>query len=202
MLRRVSDLHDDANLSLKCLGSAACSITLSNHTMNQDIYFLQLVGILFLSLQARRSLGLVPENFPHYVPATAPTVAVVEVGHGLRDSPARPTSPPFLLLEEHIGQLRQWLLHHFSSTILNTARSPLPVMEGKPHYIHLDPRATPYACHTPALVHRHWEDVVKAQLDEEVRHGVIEAVPAGESTEWCTHTDVVAKKSRATLGAP
>ena len=194
-LQRASGLRDVANLPLKCLGSAPCSIALGNHTTEQDIYFLQSAGSLFLSLEACRELRLVPQNFPHHLPETTPTLAAVEAGHGLHEPPPKPTSPPFPLLEEHVGQLERWLLHHFSSTTFNTARSPLPVMDGKPHHIHLDPRATPHACHTPAPVPRHWGDAVKAQLDEDVRRGVIEPVPAGEPTEWCARMVVVAKKS-------
>ena len=67
-------------------------------------------------------------------------------------------------------------------------------MEGKHHHIHLATGVTPHACHTPAPVPRHWEDAVKAQLDEDVRRGV-EPVPAGEPMEWCARMVVVAKKS-------
>ena len=69
------------------------------------------------------------------------------------------------------------------------------MMEGEPHVIHLLPDSKPYACHTPALVPRHWEAEVKRQLDEDVRKGILEAVPVGEATEWCARMVVVAKKS-------
>ena len=158
--------------------------------MRQHIYFLQSAGSLFLSLEACKALGLVPENFPHHLPAAAPTLAAVEAGNGQQICV---TTLP--LLEEHTGQLERWLLHHFSSTIFNTARSPLPVMEGKPHHIHLAPGSTPHACHTPVPVPRHLEDAVRAQLDEDVRRGAIEPVSAGEPTGWCARMVVVAKKS-------
>ena len=68
-------------------------------------------------------------------------------------------------------------------------------MEDKSHNIHLAPGATPQACCTPTPMPRYREDAVKAQLDEDVRRSVIELVPAGEPTEWCACTVVVAKKS-------
>jgi len=68
-------------------------------------------------------------------------------------------------------------------------------MEGEPHHIHLVPNAVSYACHTPASVLKHWEDEVRAQLEEDIKRGVIEPVPAGEPTEWCARMVVVAKKS-------
>lgn len=94
-----------------------------------------------------------------------------------------------------MGRLEEWLLHHFSTTAFSTMRKPLPVMKGKPHRIHLAPGVVPYACHTPASVPKHWEDEVKAQLDEDVKRGVIESVPEGEPTEWCARMVVVAKMS-------
>ena len=37
--------------------------------------------------------------------------------------------------------------------------------------------------------------LVKRQLDEDVRKGILEPVPVGEPTEWCARMVVVAKKS-------
>ncbi|XP_064106861.1 uncharacterized protein LOC135215838 [Macrobrachium nipponense] len=69
--------------------------------------------------------------------------------------------------------------------MFNTARKPLPVMQGELHHIHLLPGATPYACHTPTSVPKHWEEEVKAHLEEDVARVVIEPVPAGQPTKWC-----------------
>ena len=109
--------------------------------------------------------------------------------------PDRPSAVPFPPREEHVQRLEGWLLQHFSASTFNTTRTPLPVMEGEPYHIHLAPGAAPYACHTPAPIPKHWEDKVRAQLEEDVRRGVIERVPAGEPTEWCARMVVVAKKS-------
>ncbi|KAK3887585.1 hypothetical protein Pcinc_008290 [Petrolisthes cinctipes] len=127
----------------------------------------------------------------------APTTA--DVGNATSESAdyllARPDTVPLTPLEENVPQLEAWLLRHFSGSTFNTDRSPLPVMEGKPHSIHLLPDAKPYACHTPASVPRHWEAEVKKQLDEDIRKGILEPVPVGEVTEWCARMVVVAKKS-------
>lgn len=56
-------------------------------------------------------------------------------------------------------------------------------MEGETHHIHLAPGVTPHACHTSEPVPKHWEDEVKAQLKENAKRGVIEAVQAGEPTD-------------------
>ena len=194
-LRGRAALRDVADLPLQCLGSHRCLISLGGLVAEQDVYFIPSAKSLFLSLSACKELGLVPASFPHHSqPAVQALVAESAVPE-LDQSPVRPETIPFPPHEEHVGRLEEWLLQHFSATAFNTTRNPLPVMKGEPHHIHLSPNAVPYACHTPASVPKHWESEVKAQLEEDIRRGVIEPVPAGEPTEWCARMVVVAKKS-------
>ncbi|XP_063888612.1 uncharacterized protein K02A2.6-like [Scylla paramamosain] len=188
-------LRDVADLPLRCLGSCRCDIYLGGHATQQEVYFVPSARSLFLSLSACKELGLVPAGFPHH---SLPTVQAVEARDTTAEPaqpPAKPATIPFPPHEEHVRRLEEWLLQHFSASAFNTTRSPLPVMDGEPHHIYLAPNAVPYACHTPASVPKHWEDEVKAQLEDDVRRGVIEPVPAGEPTEWCARMVVVAKKS-------
>lgn len=55
-------------------------------------------------------------------------------------------------------------------------------MAGAPHCSHLRLGAMPYVCHIPAPVHKHWEVEAKAQLEEDIRIGDTEPVPASEVT--------------------
>lgn len=174
---------------------------MGDRTTVQDTYFIQSAKTLFLSLDACKALGLVPKAFPHHTQAAAPILATVETARPPRQPPPKPASLPFPPLEEHVGLLEEWLLQHFSSTTFTTTITPLPVIEGKPHHIHLAPGATPHACHTPAPVPKHWEDEVRAQLEEDVKRGVIEPVPAGEPTE-CALGWWWWPRSPASLGAP
>ena len=197
-LRGRASLLDVADLPLRCLGACRCTISLGGHVTEQDVYFIPSAKSLFLSLGACKELGLVPKDFPHHPRLAVQAAAVAAAGSATPtpdQAPIRPATTPFPPHEEHVGRLEEWLLQHFSSTTFNTTRSPLPVMEGEPHHIHLLPNAVPHACHTPASVPKHWEDKVRAQLEEDVRRGVIEPVPAGEPTEWCARMVVVAKKS-------
>lgn len=68
-------------------------------------------------------------------------------------------------------------------------------MAGAPPHIHLAPGAHLFACHVPASVPKHWEAEDKAQLEEDVRWGVMEPVPTGKATEWCSRMVVVGKKN-------
>ena len=190
-------LRDVANIPLQVLGSAMCLISHGGRSSHQEICFVNSARFLYLSLTTCKELGLVPEDFPNHMQVAAGTQLLPPVSQpGLVDTlPTRPSSMPLPPLEENIGRLEEWLLRHFSSSTFNTDRCPLPVMEGEPHRIHLLQDAVPYACHTPAPVPRHWEAEVKRQIDEDVRMGVIEPVPAGEATVWCARMVVVAKKS-------
>ena len=50
------------------------------------------------------------------------------------------------------------------------------------------------AVHTPIPVPVHWRDKVKAQLDRDVQLGVIEPVPWGEPTTWCSRMVTVPRE--------
>ena len=68
-------------------------------------------------------------------------------------------------------------------------------MAGPPLRLMVDPEARPVASHTPIPVPVHWQDDVKAGLDQDVRLGVIEPVPIGTPVTWCHKMVVCPKKS-------
>ena len=45
----------------------------------------------------------------------------------------------------------------FLGSTFKVDKRPFPVMNGRPHHIHLVDNATPYACHTPIPIPKHWE---------------------------------------------
>lgn len=195
LLQRRAGLKDVADYPLKCMGSAPYRISLGGLSTVQEVYFLKTAKQLYLSLPACKKLGLVHPDFPHQAPLIASTSIEGDPRIPTPTLVPRPSVIPLPPLEENASRLEEWLLQHFSSTTFNTSREPLPVMAGKPHHIHLAPDAVPHACHTPASVPKHWEKEVKEQLDEDMRRGVLQQVPAGEATEWCSRMVVVAKKS-------
>ena len=66
-------------------------------------------------------------------------------------------------------------------------------MEGPPIEIHVDPNATPKACHTLVNVPLHWQQQVYEDLIRDETLGVIERVPYGAPVTWC-HRMVVTRK--------
>ncbi|MPC98484.1 hypothetical protein E2C01_093857 [Portunus trituberculatus] len=107
-----------------------------------------------MSFQACRELGLVHERFPHHTVVAGAAPAISDTQSAVV-APPRPSVLQFPALEENVPWLEEWLLCHFSGSAFDTNRSPLPVMVGEQHTIHLLPDAKPYACHTPASVSKH-----------------------------------------------
>lgn len=110
--------------------------------------------------------------------------------------PPLPSALPFPATEANREKLQQYLLDRYKSSTFNTCQhQPLPHMAGPPMRLMVDPKATPVAHHTPVPVPLHWQDEVKAGLDQDVQLGVIEPVPVGEPVTWCHRMVVCAKKN-------
>jgi hypothetical protein len=172
---------------------------------------------LFISKEACIALGIIPENFPELGSADAlqhPSTSVLQddapteaAGTTAREHPAcncpkrqrpppPPSSLPFPATAGNEEKLRQFLLDYYQSSTFNTCEhQPLPMMDGPPMKLMVDPEAEPVAHHTPVPVPIHWQEQVKAGLDQDVRLGVLEPVPVGEPVTWCHRMVVCAKKS-------
>ena len=103
--------------------------------------------------------------------------------------PPRPTELPFPCVSANNDRMKAWLLDRYGSSTFNTCpHQALPCMEGPPIEIHVDPAATPKACHTPATVPLHWQQKVHDDLLRDEALGLIERVPYGEPVTWCHHS--------------
>ena len=109
-------------------------------------------------------------------------------------TPPRPSELPFPCTPDNNGRMKAWLLDRYASSTFNTCpHRALPSMEGPPIEIHVEPTATPKACHTPAPVPLHWQRRVYEDLLRDEALGVIERVPYGEPVTWC-HRMVITRK--------
>ena len=194
---------------LKILGRTPCTFEVYGRRAKAQLYIAEGVNKVYLSLRTCKDLHLVSKDFPRPSTTAGSTEAQVAststIAGGTvaqvarppttaRTPPARPSAPPFALTEANVDRLEKYLIEHFGDTTFATGKTPLPVMAGPPHHIHLRPDAEPHAVHAPATIPHHFYDEVKQQLDEDVRRGVIEEVPAGEPTQWCARMVVVPKK--------
>ena len=109
-------------------------------------------------------------------------------------TPQRPSTLPFACTPENNSRMKTWLLETYASSTFNTCpHRAIPCMEGPPVEIHLDPSATPKACHTAANIPLHWQERVHHDLLRDEALGVIERVPYGEPVTWC-HRMVITRK--------
>ena len=167
---------------------------------------------VYLSRGACESLGLISKLFPlvgDCLPVKSSSTGEIlssqcdqSTSDGKKCScpkrekpPQKPTELPYPPTEENVEKLKTWILNRYSSSTFNTCTSQkLNNMSGPPLKIDVDPQITPSAVHTPIPVPVHWKDEVKAQLDRDVQLGVIEPVPWGEPTTWCSRMVTVPKE--------
>ena len=145
---------------------------------------------------------MITENFPSVGEMNKGYQAARITQHAPCDCPPRqkpppkPTELPFPATEDNRESLQQWLLEYYKSSTFNTCEHQLlPLMDSVPMRLMVDPEAEPVAHHTPVPVPLHWQDQVKAGLDQDVALGVIEPVPIGEPVTWCHRMVVCAKKN-------
>ena len=112
-----------------------------------------------------------------------------------KDPPERPNALPFPATLENIPRLKEWVLKAFASSAFNTcSHQQLQTMTSAPVRIQFKEGAQPRAVHTPIPLPHHWKKRVKQNIDMDMRLGIIEPVPQGTITKWCSRTVVAAKK--------
>ena len=79
--------------------------------------------------------------------------------------PPVPTKLPFAAQGENRSKLQEYLLDYYSSSTFNTCEHQLlPMMQGPPLRLMVDPEAAPVTHHTPVPVPVYWQEEVKAGL--------------------------------------
>ena len=171
---------------------------------HQITYITENSDKLFLSKQACIDLGMLTENFPtisetasnNEVSDTNNTIQNAKCGCHKRSLP--PPLPTTLTLSCNRGQPREvttvQLQYYASSTFNVCEHQPLPSMTGPPMKLMIEPDAKPVAYHTPIPVLIHWQDEVKAGLDQDDQLHVIEPVPINDPVTWCHRMVIYAKK--------
>ena len=188
--------------SLGVIGSVFAEITLRGKTTRQMIHIATKITGLYLSQRACKDLGLVHKRFPDvdaYI-ATAKQEIKSEKEKckciPRQEGPQRPTQIPFQPTKANKSKLKKWLISAFEASAFNTCtHQPLKKMSGAPMRIMFKKNTFPHAVHTPIRVPIHWKDQVKNDIDQDVRLGIIEEVPQGVPTTWCTRMVVQAKKN-------
>lgn len=181
----------------------------------QVVYFTDTTDKFFLSRGACEALGVIGADFPQTGPrehgddsttnatSCASTATTSESCiTAACDCPRRqlppplPQAPPYPPTEENRQKIEDWLLKYYSSSTFNVcSHQPLPAMEGPPLRLMVDSDVQPVAHHKPIPVPIHWQDDVKAGLDQDCRLGVIEEVPPSTPVTWCHRMVISPKKN-------
>ncbi|KAK3875216.1 hypothetical protein Pcinc_011499 [Petrolisthes cinctipes] len=181
-----------------------------NHSINIiGALVLHITDKLFLSKQACVALGMIPKTFPTIGETQNLCDTKVEscsdssvappctCSCPLRQPPPPPpTALPFPAVEVNREKLGKWLLEFYKSSTFNVCKhQQLPMMSGPPMRLLVDPNAKPVAYYTAIPIPVHWQDDVKACLDQDVQLIVIEPTPIDTPVTWCHRIVVCAKKS-------
>ena len=167
--------------SIKILGAVVLRISGRNKAgdtqeTKQFTYVTNDSERFFLSKSACSDLSMISREFPTVGTANGTTSHIsVECSCPVRSPPPPlPTKLPFPAIDENREKLEKYILEHYKSSTFNTCEhQPLPLMSGPPVKLMIDEDAEPTAFHSPIPVPIHWQDQVKADLDRDVRLGVI-----------------------------
>ena len=195
---------DNNNLPIR--GVLFVDITTPRGATTEMLYICDKVSGIYLSQSALKNLGVIKKTFPKttYVASTesnkdsspARTSNLAPCGCPLRTAcPPRPTKLPFPATPDHRIDFENWIKKYYSSSAFNVCpHQKLQVMQGEEMKISFKPDSTPHAIHKPIPIPHHWKEKVKAQLDADVALDIIEPIPQGVPTRWCSRMVVVAKK--------
>ena len=195
------------NNPLPIKGVLFVDISTKTRQTTQLLYVCENVTGTYLSQSSLKDLDIIQKTFPNSTIAATETdttdssknqttVQLAPCGCPLRtECPPTPTKLPYPADEEHRHDLEQWILQYYSSSAFNVCpHQKLQTMTGEKLNITFKPDATPRAIHKPIPVPHHWKEKVKTQLDADVALGIIEPVPQGVPTHWCSRMVVVSKK--------
>ena len=209
---------------LNILGSVMIRFEIGDKETRQMVHISENTRGLYLSETALKKLGVIHGDFPDQCGECECGCATCEgiesvcfslagcscVDDGASEclertpTPERPDHIPFEPTEENVQKLEEWLLDAFKSSAFNTcSHAPLQSMEGVPmKAVRKKDGVNHPAVYTPIPVAFHWKKKVKADLDRDVRLGIIEKVPQGEVSEWCSRMVITRKangKPRRTI---
>ena len=169
------------------------------HVAREMVYISPSTSKFYLSRDALIKLCIIDENFP----CIGGAAEVSAISSDSDEScgciprtlaPGRPKQLPFRCIPENNSKMREWLLNRYKGSTFNKCTHQLlPGMTGPPLKIHLKPDAEPFAVTTAATVPKHWEKMVKDNLDKDERLGCLGQTPIGVPTKWCFRMIIVPK---------
>ena len=193
------------NLSIH--GTIIADISHGTRKSTEIIYICEQVKGVYLSQTALKNLNILSSDFPKNNESEISTSTtsgdgsskdtdIAPCGCPTRTAcPELPTEIPFPATAEHQHEIETWISNYFCTSAFNTCEhQKLQSMSGEPLNISFLPDTRPVAIHKPIPVPHHWKQEVKSQLDSDEVLGIIEPVPTGTPTTWCSRMVTVSKK--------
>ena len=193
---------NEKGLTIK--GALVVNLLHGASTSTEILYICPDVKGIYLSQTALKNLKVLDKDFPYpqkssmsaanQTPVTDRSTA--PCGCPFRSPcPPIPNKLPLPATPEHRQDLEKWIKLYFASSAFNTCpHQKLQTMTGDPLNVSFIPNHSSVAIHKPIPVPHHWKGAVKAQLDADVALQIIEPVPAGTPTTWCSRMVTVPKK--------
>lgn len=170
---------------LTCKGWIMSHFLVGEQSTQQKLYVCDNVDRIYFSRDACTDVGILPTSFPYPMDQSTRVESMMCPGNNDIHLPFPPT-------DTNIGLLKDSLISSFPEVF--TRATPFKAMNCKPVHIHLKKDVTPSAAHVPIPIPLHWKEEVKADLDRDVKNGIIEPVPVGEPVSWCSPMVVIPKK--------
>ena len=189
--------------SVEIEGALMLDVMYNGRTSTQMVYVSSNTDGFFLSMKALKDLEIIDKDFPEVtMQSRVMNTQVPECENGKCSCPKRSPAPervseiPYPPVKENVGKLKEWILQRYAASAFNRCTyQELNVMTGEPMKINFKKGAIPYAVHTPIRVPVHWEEKMKADIDRDVRLGILEEVPQGTPTTHCARMVPQAKKN-------
>ena len=147
------DLKHIGGGKLTVIGSSRIQIRHNGKCVETEVYFIQAIQHMYLSLDVCKDLNIVPTDFPKSNVQSASVAANSQPSK--KSLPIRPTQMPYSPEECNIELLEKWLFDAFADSTFKINADVLPTMKTKPHRIHVKEGTVPYAAHTPIQIAHH-----------------------------------------------
>ena len=201
-------IHGITQDGLDIIGSVMLRISVGDRTTRQMVHISKNTHGLYLSETALKELGVISREFPHgsYSDDTCKSTQASSAFGCCTDdgaascvergpTPRRPEKLPFEPTKENIPKFEKYFMNVFKESAFNTCtHQRLQGMTGVPmRAVQRKEGSSHPAVYTPIPVPFHWKKKVKADLDRDVRLGIIERVPQGETSLFCSRMVIVPK---------
>ena len=209
-----ASINIDGAILLRLSGNSADG---SNYEAAAMVYISPDAKSFFLSKDVMVQLGIISRSFPqigatdndNQEPDSVNASELSEHNHHIDSEnddfapcgcmrrqlpPGKPEHLPFECTLDNAEKMKKYILDRWGASTFNQCpHQMLPVMEGPPISFHVANDAKPVRVSTPAPVALHLQERVKAELDRDVDLDVLERVPYGETTDWCTRMVITRK---------